>query len=210
MHKTCSFLEKMQHRACIPQCLVLTSCVAPDSIWRLLSTEPCIEASRYAPCFSTLYPHMSYSACLCDVHGQTMPMLGCAAAFSLILPVHISDLLVHDRRRHTCTLSETQMSPLASLEVQTSTTSTTTTSQTLWLGSVLSYTALQIWTALRQSLLIPARSSVQHCDYVEYTPNTIYPHPFTQAASVPSPRLAGIYDLHITEDRCALFSGSYA
>ena len=106
MHKTCTFLEKMQHRSCFPQCLVLTSCVAPDSIWQLLSTVPYIESSRYALCFSTLYPHMSYSACLCDVHGQTMPMLGCAAAFSLILPVHISDRLVHDRRRHTCTLSE--------------------------------------------------------------------------------------------------------
>ena len=106
MHKTCSFLEKMQHCLCIPQCLVHTSYVDPDSFWQLLSTEPCIETSRYAPCFSTLYPHISYSACLCDVHGQTMPMLGCAAAFSLILPVHISDRLVHDRRRHTCTLSE--------------------------------------------------------------------------------------------------------
>ena len=103
---TLTLLEKVQHHACILQCTVLTPCSALASIWQLLSTELYIEASHYETCFSTLYPLMSCSVCLRAAHRQTMSVLGCSAAFSLILPVHISGHFVHGKRRPTCTLSE--------------------------------------------------------------------------------------------------------
>ena len=104
MRKTHSFLEKVQRHACLMQCIVLTPCSAPASIWRLLSTELYIETSHYETCFSTLYPLMSYSVCLRAAPRQTMSVFGCSAAFTLILPVHVSGAFVHGVQRPTCTL----------------------------------------------------------------------------------------------------------
>ena len=104
MRKTHSFLEKVQRHACLMQCIVLSLCSAPASIWRLLSTELYIETSHYETCFSTLYPLMSYSVCLRAAPRQTMPVFGCSAAFTLILPVHVPGVFVHGMQRPTCTL----------------------------------------------------------------------------------------------------------
>ena len=105
MHKTCSFLRKdatpcvysavyCAHLMCGP-CFLFGSC----SLLSPASRQVAMQLASVHCTLSCTFQPVSVTSMVRQCRCWDAP-----AAFSLILPVHISDHFVHDRRRHTCTL----------------------------------------------------------------------------------------------------------